>query len=201
MYVYNKIIKISLLNPKTNTSPKENLLYNITMKILSIDPSILSLGIAIFDVNMRKKSAVLFCTKQISVPKKLEKAHWIDKLDHMVEAVMIKAAVRKSPPDIVLIELPQVFTVGRRGGAAGNSESIMKLSSFVFAVRQELFNYVEVVKLIPVRTWKGQMPKSLTASRVKKHWGFTSQCDDIVDAVGIGNYWIREIMRFKSTVR
>ena len=154
------------------------------MKILSIDPSIKSLGWAEFSVNCSTKKAILINVGYFQI----RKGDWIIKLDQMISCInMLMKDI-----NIVLIELPHIYTVGKKGIVAGNSESIMKLSSFVFAARQRILDQNIKVELIPVSKWKGNVPKLITKKRVEKHWNFISNNNDIIDAVGIGDYWIRK---------
>lgn len=162
-------------------------------RIISIDPSICSLGWAEFSLNNSKQTAILKDTGSIH----LNKGTWIERLDTMINRLLYFLSGNL----IVLIELPHIYTVGQRGIAAGNSESIMKLCAFVFALRESLLHNPNCkVILITVQKWKGNLPKVRTAARMKKHWKFESDNDDIVDAVGIGSYYIKEILKFTPIV-
>ena len=157
------------------------------MYLLTIDPSIHSAGVALFDVaqGTTHRRSRLIDTQAI----KTTEGDWIERLDEVCDEVY--GIIGQNRVDLVLIEQPMIFHTGR-GAAAANSESIMKLCALVFSIRQMLIDEGVKVKLIPVRKWKGQTPKSITAKRVWKYWGFESDNDDIVDAVGIGDYWIRK---------
>jgi len=155
-------------------------------KILCIDPSVQSLGWAVFE--LYEAYGVLINTGEI----KIRKSNWIYRLDFMINQ-LYKLFILESI-DLILIEQPIIYYSGR-GAVAANSESIMKLCSFVFAVRQMFLDYFHAeVQLVDVRKWKGQIPKSVTQKRNKKHWNFESDNDDISDAVGIGDWYIRKRM-------
>ena len=162
------------------------LVYDMYMKIVAIDPSIRKLGFAQFNINKKKKTATLECAELYKVTGN----DWIECIDEMIRNLLYP--IRNA--EIVLIELPHIYTVGKRGVAAGNSESIMKLCAFVFALRQHLIENDQEVILIPVAKWKGQVPKSITKKRIKKRWNFTHKSNDVVDACGVGDYYIKKVL-------
>lgn len=161
------------------------------LKLFCIDPSVCSLGWAYFEYD--KDRGILLEVGGIQHTKH----DWIFRLDKAVNELYV--LLSKYEPDIVIIEMPAVYHTGD-GAVASNSESIMKLSSFVFAVRQMSMDYFHqtMVFLIPVRQWKGQIKKPVTWKRNKQHWNFQSDNHDIQDAVGLGDYWIRKKYKIKD---
>jgi len=162
------------------------------IKLFCIDPSVQALGWAYFEYN--EDHGVLSNIGAI----KDTKDTWIYRLDKTVDTLY--GLLSSMIPDIVLIEQPAVYHTGS-GAVASNAESIMKLSSFVFAVRQMILDYfadhTEVV-LLPVRKWKGVIKKPVTWKRNKQHWNFVSDNHDIQDAVGLGDFWIRKHLKIKD---
>ena len=158
--------------------------------ILCIDPSIRSLGWAVF--NLYEDYGVLVNVGYI----KDTKRDWIYRVDAFVNELYDLFADRSL--NLILIEQPCVYHTGS-GAVASNAESIMKLSSFVFAVRQMFLDYCDAeIKLITPRRWKGTCPKIITKKRISKHWKFESDNDDIIDATGIGDFWIRKKLKIKD---
>jgi hypothetical protein len=163
------------------------------MKILAIDPGLISLGYAIFEIINSGKIKHLI---QMGSIESNTKKDWIKRLDEIVAEVY---RLLDNDTFVVLIELPKIYTIGKKGIAAGNSESIMKLSSLVFSIRQSIRDLRSSVniKLIPVAVWKGQTPKEITRKRMTKRWGQMPKSNDTVDAVGIGTYYIENMLKLK----
>lgn len=162
------------------------------IKLFCIDPSVRSLGWAYFEYN--EEYGVLLNTGAIKDTRK----DWVYRLDKAVNELY--ALLSHYKPDKVIIEMPAVYHTGS-GAVASNSEAIMKLCSFIFAVRQmtlDYFSYESKVLLISVRVWKGVVKKPVTWKRNKKHWNFESDNHDIQDAVGLGDYWIRKHLKIKD---
>jgi len=102
-------------------------------------------------------------------------------------------------PDRVLIEEPRLFLSTRKGQAASNSSAILKLVAMVYCMAGALKAlFTENVVLVPVQQWKGNVPKEITQKRVLKHWGCKSGDDNITDAVGIGDWYIRKQLGYSS---
>jgi len=172
------------------------------IKLLCIDPSVQSLGWSLS--NLYEDHGVLIDVGEI----KNTKGTWINRLDIFIDTlhdlfvdsldVQRSLTYHDTPSPLVLIEQPCVYHTGR-GAVASNAESIMKLSSFVFALRQMFLDYTEVeVKLITPRIWKGQIKKPITWKRNLKYWAFKSDNHDIQDAVGLADFWIRKHLKIKD---
>lgn len=163
------------------------------MKLLCIDPGTRKMGVAIFNVNHKRKTGVLLKYFVETVTKKYK---WQDRIDKMTgRAIQI---CNKEKPDEVLIEQPRLFLSSRRGQAASNSSAILKLVGVVYCIAGAL----GVVKgrevmMVPVQRWKGNVPKEVTQKRVAKHWNCKSGDDNITDAVGIGDWYIRKSLGYK----
>jgi hypothetical protein len=56
-------------------------------------------------------------------------------------------------------------------------------------------NYIRWVRYIPVRDWKGQLPKQLTTLRINRRYGlelnWRTKENNVADAIGIGHYWLK----------
>ena len=147
--------------------------------MLSVDPSIKALGYAMFTRGKLKSSG----HKNLK-----SKKDWVSNVDEMVE--FIRELL--DDIDLCVIELPDVFT-SARGLAASNSGAIVKLMAIVFAVRQMCLEEGIGVYLLPVRKWKGNLPKEITQLRMKRRWGVVSKSNDEIDAIGIGTFYLERI--------
>lgn len=82
--------------------------------------------------------------------------------------------------------------------ARANDESVMKLSFLIGGIASEAGN-VGSVYLVPVRQWKGTLPKNVVIDRLRKKHGYKADefRADEWDAVGIG-HWLFNAARVQS---
>jgi len=165
------------------------------MKLLCIDPGTRKMGVAVFELDGKKKRGrLLKCFVEVISRKKVAK--WQDRIDMMADKAI--EICNKEKPDRVLIEQPRLFLSTRKGQAASNSGAVLKLMGMVYCMAGAL----GVVKgrevtLVGVQQWKGNVPKHITQKRVLWHWGCKSGDDNITDAVGIGDWYIRKQLKYK----
>lgn len=164
------------------------------MKLLCIDPGTKKMGMAVFHVNHKAQTAKLVSYFVVLVPK--SKGEWHDRIDTMTnEAICF---CNTSKPDKVLIEEPRLFLSTRKGQAASNSGAILKLVAMVYCMAGALKAlFTENVIMVPVQKWKGNVPKEITQRRVLRYWRCKSGDDNITDAVGIGDWYIRKQLKYK----
>lgn len=117
------------------------------------------------------------------------KDDWIRRTDEMVTNVRL-IDDRTDARLVVVIEQPEIF-LGGRGQAAANSGDVLKLCATAWSIRQAFVDDGREVMMVPVRTWKGNLPKSVTAARMRKHWGWKGEDHNESDAVGIGDWFVR----------
>lgn len=163
--------------------------------IYSIDPSIKMLGFAVFKQTVEGRWT-LASSRVVKSPGECL-GNWVDRLDWMTA----KASELIGLPSVhglstVVIELPDHHTA-----AAKNTMSIEKLTALVFSIRAAALQKSFVVKLAPVRTWKGNCPKEITQRRARKHWGWTGSDHNEADAVGIGGWLINQLQSREATVK
>lgn len=172
-----------------------------TVRVLTIDPSIKKLGWAVFahGVNTVRYE----CSGLLRYSKDWEHddpnhPEWISRVDSAVEDVEKLVILHR--PVRMLIEQPDIWASGR-GEGANNSGSILKLFSLVISLRQRRVDATPLIitQLVPVKKWKGTVPKKITQRRILKHWGISM--DDVedhneMDAVGIGDWYFRKFMNF-----
>ena len=145
------------------------------------------------------ESGVLKEKRCSSSASKLErKEDWIRRMDGMVNQVQLLLDKLEQGgggwDGVVVIEQPEIFITGRKGRAANNAGTVLKLTAVVYTLRQAIREYssdydIDVV-LVPVRKWKGHTPKERTMFRMKRRWNWTGEDDNESDALGIGTWFI-----------
>lgn len=94
----------------------------------------------------------------------------------------------------VVIEFPE-FHESLKGRTARSTGSMDKLA-FLIGVMAASFPRPWAVKLVRVRQWKGQLPKEVVISRMKKRHGDRPEEIGVKshawDALGIGDWYLRE---------
>lgn len=164
-----------------------------TTRLLCIDPGTRKMGVAIFELDGKGRTGRLL---KCFVETVVKKHKWQDRIDMMAgKAIEI---CNREKPDRVLIEEPRLFLSTRKGQAASNSGAVLKLVGLVYCMAGALgvVKDREVV-MVPVQQWKGNVPKEITQRRVVKYWGCRSGDDNITDAVGIGDWYIRKQLKYK----
>lgn len=169
-------------------------------KVLCIDPGTIKTGWAIFEKNGRKAT---LCQSGVIKSKKGDWTQHITQIIDQFDGLNMGLGI-----DLVLIEQPQIFMSGK-GQAANNSGSVMKLTALAFALRQyflDVYKYhfalkaafqeIEVI-MVPVKKWKGDQKKHITAQRMKKYWKHAGADDNETDAIGIGDWHLRKQLKCK----
>jgi len=129
------------------------------MRILAIDPGFRSLGWACSDSGIIIAKGV--------IRHRGAETNWMTRWADLVlrvESLVIRLVVKE-----IVIEEPQLFISSSKGSAAANSGAIMKLTALVYGIAGRMMGRVEVI-IVPVRTWKGNLPKDITRLRVFHHW-------------------------------
>jgi len=150
-------------------------------RLLAIDPGTRKAGYAIFE------NGLYLCSDVIIIKNK--KLTWLQRVDFII--IEITQLLKHFKIDIVVIEEPQLFIGSRKGRAASNSGSVLKLTALVHSIR--IICRIKKIKvyLIPVRKWKGTVPKAITQKRIKRHLGIDITQLDESDAVGLGLWYVR----------
>lgn len=149
------------------------------MTSLSIDPSIRSCGWAVWK-NGRFKYAGLIRPKV--------QEDW-QAMGHQVGAE-IHGIVRDHKVDEVYCEFPAFFG-GSKGAVTASSGALVKLAWLVGFLDGMITPEFRKFVLVPVNTWKGQLPKEVIIERIKKilpRGIWKNFKADMWDAAGIGLY-------------
>lgn len=164
---------------------------NNKFNLISIDPSITKLGIALWDINHKLRVATL-----ISQPTKgrnwYERATVMaDAVIYFVEGVICTIKDGWNYPWVVVSETPENW-FSSKGAAAKDSEAIQKLYFYVGAQTQAFKSqlFIHSIYLANPGTWKGQTPKELMVQRAQHHYPHEQKITDhnICEAILLGKY-------------
>lgn len=152
-------------------------------RLMSIDPSINNLGMAIWDVKEKK---VIFY--KLLHPTKDFRTNEYDKSWSMLQEV--KKWVNIYVINKIIMEIPEHWAVA--GFEAREKGSMTKLM-FVCGMIYSLRDIVESFELVTPRGWKGQLPKQVVENRLRDTYlamgiDLSKINDNVVDAIGIGHY-------------
>jgi hypothetical protein len=116
----------------------------------------------------------------------------------MAEAVWadLKRFCLRSDVDIIVVEVPQVYT-GQQN--KGDANDLIDLAGVDGAIAAMAYSGTEIIWYLP-RSWKGTVPKpihnkrvmdklALTEKVVVGHW---STNHNVIDAIGIGKFHLNQ---------
>ena len=162
------------------------------MRLLTVDPSIRAMGVAMFIVDRHGEAR--YHESWVCEAKLIGKnTHWMDRLDEMVAVVF--EAIYRFRANHVVIEMPPLQGGFYRQGRKGRTGDILKLMGLVFSLRQMVMesksdSWVDRCELVLPMVWKGQVKKHITRKRVLRKWGLDISDDNECDAVGIGDWYL-----------
>ena len=154
-------------------------------RLMSIDPSINNLGMAIWDVNEKK----LLLWKLLH-PEVGQRRNEFDKSLSMLNQV--KQWIQTYAVNRIIMETPEHWVVG--GFQARETGSMTKLA-FVCGMLCSLVNDLQEFKVVTPAEWKGQLPKEVVANRLKDHYlplgvNLTEIDANVADAIEIGHFYL-----------
>lgn len=155
------------------------------MRILAIDPSIVSLGWAVIDGGEYVASG----------SRRSRRKGDPDRVHEM--ASFCAALIEEHRPEVVGIERPRFFRRAYRGKLVGrmNWESIQKLNWVVGAILDRaMASPVGKIILVRIDQWNPKHSKEATANKVWYVTGKKLKAGDVADAVAIG-LWIDSMIR------
>ena len=161
------------------------------MYLIACDPSINSMGWAVFNLETLALEASGTTTNALWAKSKLSQSIRLASIMRNLEADISEWLNRS---EILVIEQPQLFS-SYKSMASTRSGSLLILHLLVGAlywwgISHDQFD-TSGTHLIPVSTWKGQLPKHVTAVRMKRKYAIKSfETDDQSDAVGLGDWFI-----------
>lgn len=155
---------------------------------VSVDPGVDGSGWALWPFGQNKP-----CDSGSVEPEGGRCEAWSWRCASLVTALAsaVRSAVRNNPgaePAYIFLEEPQFFE--GRGLAAARHGSLVKLSLVAGMTADRLSTaWNAVVQWVPVRQWKGNLPKAIVECRVRARlpgWKPATGKTHEVDAVGIG---------------
>jgi hypothetical protein len=156
-------------------------------RLMSIDPSINNLGVAIWDMSSKK----LLAWKLMHPKVEHRQNEYVKALSMSNQ---LRELARTYIVNHVILEVPEHWSIG--GFEARETGSIAKLC-FVCGLIYGMQYDMESFELVTPRGWKFQLPKSVVANRLQKEylssgidlckWIGTTM-ENVGDAIGIGHY-------------
>ena len=154
-------------------------------RLMSIDPSINNMGMAIWDIPTKK----LMLWKLVH-PKVDKRKNEYEKSLSMSD--QLREWARTYAVNNMILEVPDHWSVG--GFEARESGSIAKLC-FVCGLIYGMQYDMETFEWVLPRGWKGQLPKAVVANRLKEAYvgygiDMTELNENVMDAIAIGHFKI-----------
>ena len=158
--------------------------------VLAIDPGLNSPGFGVFDAEQCKllcSGSIQEHTKGQPLPQRINQITC--DLDER-----LKPLLELQPQLMVVIEEPHTFS-GRRSRGSRDSNSLLKLCFIVGALIQWGLEKTSYVFTVKVRDYRGQIPKTEAARRMKLKYKKQWRTNDESDAVFLGDWWILNRMK------
>jgi hypothetical protein len=161
----------------------------VTHFVLTVDPGVVTAGWALWTSErtlpgdlLRAGSVVMTRDQKAALPE------WARQAAHVAQSVAFALRTEWESVCCLYCETPSVFTGSARGLAA--AEDVVRVSFACGMLAQRVMRNGGRFVAVPVRDWKGQLPKVVCHRRVKKILGQTCAGLDqhSLDAVGIGLY-------------
>lgn len=164
------------------------------MRLIAIDPSIRALGWCIMTAHKPSKKVIIQYVDSGCL-RLMSKIEWRDRVDYMTQSVM--KICKQKKVDALVFEEPILFGMfggDGRGDAANNTGSVLKLMGVAYSIRGA-FKYWKpdgIVHAAPVNTWKGNVPKHITRSRMERRYTLELPDHNESDAIGIADWYLRK---------
>ena len=153
-------------------------------RLLSIDPSINHVGVAVWEL---PNKLIMY---GLLHPKVKERENEYDKSMSILN--QIKEWKQNYGVNRIILEVPAHWAVG--GFEARETGSIAKLMLVVGAL-YSLKPEVDEFKVVKPHEWKGQLPKSVMVNRLKEFYvnagvDLEKLNPNVADAIGIGHFYL-----------
>lgn len=154
-------------------------------RLMSIDPSINNLGLAVWDLSLGK-----LLMHVLIHPLKDARNDEYDKTYSML--MQLKQWRETYGVNKIICEVPDHWAVA--GFEARETGSMVKLAfvcGSIYSMRHEL----EEMRVVKPRDWKGQLPKKVVANRLQESYvkygiDMTKMNENVMDAIAIGHFYI-----------
>jgi len=166
------------------------------MKIIAIDPSYEDggLGYAILE---SPEKLLLWGTTHSDAPKDAPFEQKVAAALVVLERDILHCGLMGERGRLV-IEMPEVWG-GFKAAMSTKTGVLHKLFFFVGALWQWGRERQLSPVLIPVREWKGQLPKEVTRKRVEDTFGIKTKNTHEADAIGLGLYYLKKATQNDNT--
>lgn len=154
-------------------------------RLISIDPSINNMGLAIWDLPTKK-----LLVHVLVHPKKYYTANEYDKSFSML--AQVRSYMTTYRVNRIIMEIPEYWAVGGfQARETGSMTKLMFVCGMIYSLRDQL----EELKLVTPREWKGQLPKKVVEVRLRDHYlphgvDLTQINDNVMDGISIGHFYI-----------
>ena len=154
--------------------------------MISIDPGVGGTGYAVWEQSEVFTTANLLTFGTLHF--KTGQTEWLEKAQTITG--LLEHLMAEHPLKMFVIEYPN-FMQGSGGRMVAASGDLVKLSVLTGMLINVGSRQCRTIRLVSPNEWKGQLPKSVTASRIKRTMGWTSKqtlkpSDHALDAIGIG---------------
>lgn len=153
-------------------------------RLISIDPSINNVGIAIWQL---PNTLIMY---QLLHPKIDKRGNEYDKSLSILD--QIKAWVKAYTVNRMILEVPAHWAVaGFEARETGSIAKLMLVVGMIYSMRHDL----DELKIVKPAEWKGQLPKEVMENRLRKDYAsigvdLAKLNPNVVDAIGIGHFYI-----------
>jgi hypothetical protein len=166
------------------------------MKIIAIDPSYEDGGLG-YAIMESPENLLLWGTTHSDTPKDASFEQKVaEALVALGQDILYCGLIGERRQ--LIIEMPEVWG-GFKAAMSTKTGVLHKLFFFVGALWQWGRERELVPILIPVREWKGQLPKEITRKRVEDTFGIKTKNMHEADAIGLGLYYLRKVTQNDST--
>jgi len=153
-------------------------------RLISIDPSINNVGIAVWGL-----PNTLMAFKLVH-PKVGQRSNEYDKSLSVLN--QIKELIQEYKINKMILEVPEHWAVaGFEARETGSIAKLMLVVGLIYSLHDEL----DELKVVKPREWKGQLPKNVMENRLRGSYlkigvDLSELNPNVVDAIGIGHFYI-----------
>jgi len=153
-------------------------------RLISIDPSINNVGIAVWEL----PNALL--EYKLVHPKVGQRNNEYDKSLSILD--QLKEWIKEYEVNRMILEVPEHWAVaGFEARETGSIAKLMLVVGLIYSLKHEL----EELKIVKPREWKGQLPKDVMENRLREDYSaigidLAALNPNVVDAIGIGHFYI-----------
>lgn len=153
-------------------------------RLISIDPSINNVGIAIWELPN------ILMMYQLLHPKVGERGNEYDKSLSIL--MQLKEWVRTYAVNRMILEVPAHWAVaGFEARETGSIAKLMLVVGLIYSLKPQL----DELKIVKPHEWKGQLPKDVMQNRLREDYlainvDLATLNPNVVDAIGIGHFYI-----------